>query len=404
MISAVVQLAVPGPLSARGGREGNTESAAERGPGAAGAESSSSAAVPDKGTEHVPEPFHRISVQYSRGFQVEYGETYKLVRAIRPWQGAEESFSYLLVQRGTEPPRGYDGVQVIEIPVRSSVMMSTTYVTYLDMLGELETLKGMDTFHFVQNKKVLEMAEEGDVRAVGSGPSVNVELLLEMDPDLIMGHSIGGEWDTHPKLEEAGLMVVLNGEHMETHPLGRLEWIKFVSLFFNKEARAQEIYDSTVREYNGLEKLTEDVRPKPKVLVNSPYQGVWWVPGGKSFQAVFIRDAGGDFLWSDDDSTGALMLDIEAVYARASDADVWINPGMWNSLDDAVAEDERFTEFKPYQTGNIFNNNKAENRRGGSAYWETGVARPHIVLADLIKIFHPELLPEHDFVYYYKLR
>jgi iron complex transport system substrate-binding protein len=97
------------------------------------------------------------------------------------------------------------------------------------------------------------------------------------------------------------------------------------------------------------------------------------------------------------------MLNIESVYERAADADIWINPGMWESLEEALAEDERFALFEAFQNGKVYNNNRRANKHGGSSYWETGVANPHVVLADLIKIFHPELLPEHEFVYYYRL-
>ena len=97
------------------------------------------------------------------------------------------------------------------------------------------------------------------------------------------------------------------------------------------------------------------------------------------------------------------MLDIEAVFEQASEADVWINPGMWSSLAEAEAEDERFTEFAAFKNRNIYNNNRMENENGGNAYWEFGLAEPHVILADLIKIFHPEMLPEHNFVYYRRL-
>lgn len=358
---------------------------------------------PDRGGEGRDFFPHKIDVEYADGFTVEYHGSYKYVRILEPWQGTDETFEYLLVQRGTAPPEGYPGARIIEIPVETIVTMSTTYVTYLDMLGELDALVGIDSFLFVMNPGVREMIESGELEEIGSGPEVNVEILFDLDPDIIMAHSIGGEWDTHPKLLEAGLAVAMNAEHMEQTPLGRFEWIKYVSLFFNEEESANELFTATEIRYNELAAKVSEVEEKPTVLVNAPYQGVWWIPGGESFQARFIEDAGGAYIWAENDSPGALMLDIEAVYEQAADADIWINPGMWESLDEALAEDGRFGLFKAFQRGQVYNNNRIVNEYGGSSYWETGVANPHVVLADLIKIFHSELLPGHEFVYYYRL-
>ena len=52
----------------------------------------------------------------------------------------------------------------------------------------------------------------------------------------------------------------------------------------------------------------------------------------------------------------------------------------------------------------MFNNNRRTNGIGGNDYWESGITNPHLVLADLIKIFHPDLLPDHDLYYYHPLQ
>ena len=378
------------------GRQGAAEAGVEE---AAGGEAAGGEAAGTEGGQG----FEKVTVEYARGFAVEYYDTYKVVTVYKPWQGAEEDFQYLLVQRGTEVPEGFENAQVVEIPLERIVTMSTTYVTYLEMLDELDSLVGHESFLYTMNDKLLEMAEEGRVKEVGSGPQMNVEIILSLEPDLVMTHAIGSDWDTHPKLFEAGLQVAMNGEHMEQTPLGRFEWMKFVALFFNREDRANEIFRETEQAYHSLAGKVEGKENKPTVLVNSPYQGTWWIPGGNSFQARFIEDAGGDYLWSGDASEGALMLDIESVYEQASDAEIWINPGMWSSLAEATAEDERFTEFDAFQNRKIYNNNRMENENGGNAYWEFGLTEPHIVLADLIAIFHPDVLPDHEFVYYQRL-
>ncbi|MFP4563022.1 MAG: ABC transporter substrate-binding protein [Spirochaetia bacterium] len=343
------------------------------------------------------------SIRYAEGFSVEYHDTFKVVDVTEPWMGADESFRYVLYKRGTEAPGGYPEALKIEVPIESIITMSTTYVSYLDLLGLLDTLVGMDSFLYVFNPEVREMIANGEIRETGGGKDVNLEIALDLEPDLIMTHAIGGDWDSHPKLLEAGFSVAMNGEYLERSPLARFEWIKYTALFYNAEEKAEEIFDETVRRYESLTARAREAEPKPTVLVNAPYQGVWWLPGGDTFAARFIKDAGAEYILADDETDKTHMLDIEAVFAQAGDADVWINTGMWNSLDEALAEDERFAEFEAIRSGRVFNNNARQTENGGNAYWESGITHPHVVLADLVKIFHPELVPDHEFVYYHKL-
>jgi iron complex transport system substrate-binding protein len=343
------------------------------------------------------------SIRYAEGFSVEYHDTFKIVEVAEPWRGAEEGFRYILYKRGTEPPEGYPAAQKIAVPIESIITMSTTYVSYLDLLGLLDTLAGMDSFLYVFNPEVREMIAKGEIRETGGGKDVNLEIALDLEPDLIMTHAIGGDWDSHPKLLEAGFSVAMNGEYLERSPLARLEWIKYTALFYNAEEKAEEIFDEFVQRYESLAARAREAEPKPTVLTNAPYQGVWWLPGGDTFAARFVKDAGAEYILADDESSRTHMLDIEAVFERAGDADVWINTGMWKSLDEALAEDERFAEFEALRDGRVFNNNARENENGGNAYWESGITHPHVVLADLVKIFHPELVPDHEFVYYRKL-
>ena len=75
----------------------------------------------------------------------------------------------------------------------------------------------------------------------------------------------------------------------------------------------------------------------------------------------------------------------------------------WLSMQQVVAEDNRYADFKAVKNRQVFNNNARVNEAGGNDYWEGGISNPDLVLSDLIKIFHPELLPDHKFVYYRQL-
>jgi iron complex transport system substrate-binding protein len=247
--------------------------------------------------------------------------------------------------------------------------------------------------------------DAGEIIEIGSGSTVNVEAALELDPGVVFTFGSGfPEYDTHPVLLQAGIPVALNADYLETSPLGRAEWIKFTALFFNAEAEANAFFEGVEARYLELAALTADVETRPTVLVNGLFADTWYVSGGGSFAAQLIADAGGDYLWADDTSTGGIPLAFEAVFERASDADIWLNPNFWYSLSDGLAEDERYAEFAAFQNGAVYNNNARTTPLGGNDYTESGVINPDRVLADLIRIFHPDLLPDHDLYYYQQLQ
>lgn len=346
----------------------------------------------------------KVSIQYAKGFRVEYHDSYKVLTVLKPWNQAQTMFQYVLVPRGNPRPSGYEEFQYIDIPLRSIVTMSTTYLKQLSELQVLDTLVGHSNFQYINTPEVINIIKEGRIEEVGDGINVNIELLMDLSPDVIMTYSVGNVYDSHPKLLEAGLPTVLNAAYMESTPLGRAEWLKFIAIFYNKEAEAERIFSAIEHSYNVLKRKAEQVDDRPTVLLNAPYNGKWWIPGGHSYLAAFINDAGARYLWEGIPSSGSREVDFEAVYERASEADFWLNPGQWRTLEDGLRSDERLTEFLPFQQGHVYNNNARVNEYGGNDYWESGITRPDEILRDLIKILHPDLLPEHEFVYYQQLR
>lgn len=339
------------------------------------------------------------------GFTAHRNGDLTVVTVTRPWQGAtgDDVLRYVLYPRDTTEP-DVDGADLlVGVPIDSIVTMSTTFLPHLTALGALDTLVGVDSIAFAFAPDVHARFDSGEITEVGSGPGVDVEQLLALDPDLIMVNSYGGDWDAQPTLKEAGLPVVVSGDWAENSPLGRAEWLLFTALFYDRFDEGLAVYNRTVRDYRRLQVLASSIQRRPSVLVNAPYQGSWAVPGGESYVAQLIEDAGGDYVWADDESTGALFFDIESVFAEAGDADVWINPGTWTSLEQGAAEDERFTEFASFTNGEVYNYNRRIGPGGGNDYFESGALNPHIVLNDLIWVLHPNLVPDYEPYYYQRL-
>ena len=149
--------------------------------------------------------------------------------------------------------------------------------------------------------------------------------------------------------------------------------------------------------------MSDSIHKKPSVLVGLPWKNTWHLAGGSSYTSKLITDAGGDYLWKENNSMENIPLSLEAVMPKAMGADVWINPGSSSSLPEITGTDSRFSFFNAFKQGNIYNNDAQICGNGGNPYWESGVLEPHLILKDMIKIFHPDILPEHDFAYYRKL-
>ena len=347
----------------------------------------------------------KIEVKYAQGFSVEYRNNYKILRVLKPYPGAPEGFTYILLQRGTPMPLGFNDAIVIEVPVRSFVSMSTSYLGALDMLGAGQFLTGVDTGKYIYNPEIRRRVADYQVLEVSSEYEPNIELLLEMAPEVVMTSAMGNKWDVHPKMLEVNLPVVVNGEWNETSPLGRAEWLKFISLLFNKEQEAARLFAAVEQQYTMLkEAVFAFSEEKPKVFTGAPYGDSWDVPGGRSYLSALLSDAGCTYIWGDTVATGSIPISFETVFYKAGEAEFWLNAGWnWREMEELISFDDRLTSFTAYEKGNIYGNTKRMNEDGGNDYWESGVMNPHVLLADLIKILHPEILPDHQLVYYKRL-
>ncbi len=350
---------------------------------------------------------HKVTFRHAEGLAVEYHRHYKLVTVDRPWPGAERALRTLLLQCGTPRPPGYDDAEMIEIPAKTVLTTSTTELPHIVGLGLVDRLLGHDKLDYVSSIEIRRRIDAGQLIEIGSGPLLRFELVVEADPGLLLADSLGESGLDHlDRLRRAGVPVALAPSFLETSPLGRAEWIQHTALYFNREARAAEIFGRVEERYAELAATVRRALgegDRPTVVTGGPIGDTWWMPGGRSYLALLLADAGGRYLWASDPTTGSLPLDLESVYERALDADVWLQPGSWGSLEEIRAVDRRLADFAAFREGRVWNYDARLNPRGGNDYWETGTARPDLVLADLVKIFHPELLPDHQLTFHRRL-
>jgi len=311
---------------------------------------------------------------------------------------------YVLVQCGAPVPAGVKGT-VITVPIATIAALSSTYLPHLEKLGVLDHLVAIDNIKQVNNTTVQQQVQQHIVQEVSNDSTLNLERLLELAPDLVMTYEISGSTsNNHDRLVAAGLHVAVNAEYLELSPLGRAEWLKFTALFFNQEAIAERLFTAIADRYYQVVAAVAKVSDRPSILAGLDISGTWYMPGGQSYVAHYFQDAGANYLWADNTSTGSIPLSFEAVLDRAAQATIWLTSSLgWHATTDILAADPRYTNFAAVQTKQVFNNNARVNATGGNDYWESGITNPDVVLSDLVKILHPTLLPAHQLVYYRRL-
>jgi iron complex transport system substrate-binding protein len=343
------------------------------------------------------------ALRYAQGFTVRNDGEVKYVTVNYPYPGATEGYQYMLVPHDEEIPEHDETIQVVRTPVKSIVCTSTTHIPLLDYLGETGSLVGFPTTDYISSERMRERVNQGSITDLGIDKGMNIELLYSLHPDLVMGYTMSNDLGQLKKIRELGIPVVINAEYLEKHPLGRAEWIKFVAYFYNKEKIADSIFTVIEEQYLSTLERAKQATKRPTVLSGIVYGGAWFMPGGRNYAAQLFNDAGMDYLWRETDSNGFLELSFESVYQRAKDADFWIGVGSFKSLKEIQSTESRYGLFKPFTEGKVYSYNARIGEKGGSEFLELGYLRPDLILKDLVKIAHPELLPDHTLFFHKKL-
>lgn len=341
-------------------------------------------------------------IRYASGFKVTPLEHAKLVEVTYPFQGAASGYRYLLVPRGENIPDHPNDARVIFTPVESIVCTSTTHIPLLDYLGETEKLIGFPTTDYISSTKMRKRIEAGEVIELGVDKALNLERLAVLEPGMVMGYTVSSDYGQFRKIESMGIPVVINSEYLETHPLGRAEWIKFMALFFHKERQADSIFTFIEKNYLETRAELDGLTERPTVLSGIVYGDAWYLPGGQNYAARLFRDAGLRYLWEDHESNGFLSLSFETVYATARDASFWIGTGTYRSRAEIRAADIRYTRFSAFRENRVYNYD-ARVAGKGNEYLELGYLRPDLILKDLAKIAHPGLLEDHELYFHRRL-
>ena len=345
-----------------------------------------------------------IEIKYATGFSVINYDNYKILEIKNPWPDANKTYKYILISEEEASKiaiqkNEFDGI--IINPIEKIVVTSTTHIPALELLNVEQTLIGFPGTDYVSSKKTRTRIDKGLIRELGKNEGINTEVLLELQPNLVVGFGVNGKNRTFETIKKSGIPIVFNGDWVENSPLAKAEWIKFFGALYNKEQAAEAIFNSIEKDYLEAKTLAENTTYKPTVLSGAMHKDIWHLPNGNSTEAQLLKDANTNYLWADSKGTGSLAFNFETVFSKAKNADIWISPSNYASLEALKNANPQHTMFDAFKNKHIFTSNNTTGKTGGVLYFEEGTTRPDLVLKDLIKICHPEVLKNYD-LYFFK--
>lgn len=336
------------------------------------------------------------TIKYAKGFTVKDFTDYKLIDIQDPSGENNIKYKYALLNRGKSKEGIPTDYQIIETPVKSVICMTTLQISNFIKLGEVDKITGITSTRFLFNEQLKKQLKEGKTNKIGIEGEFDKEMVMAINPDIILTSPFKrGGYDAITNLD---IPLVSFLGYKESSPLGQAEWIKFTGMLLGEEIKANNLLNEIEKKYIDLQKMAATATNKPSVMSGELHSGNWYVVGGNSYLAQLFRDAGASYFMKNDNESGGFYVDFETVYAQGANADYWRILNSYNgtfTYDELKASDARYAYFKAFKDKKVIYCNQRDK-----PFYENTPVEPEVVLADLIKIFHPELLPDHVPVYY----
>ncbi len=317
---------------------------------------------------------------------MEQGKGYTLVTVANPWKGGV-LHRYVLVPREAELPHDLPEGTVVRTPIKQALVYSSVHTSLLRELGAIDAVRGIVDRQYFVDSLLLADVDAGKVADCGNSMNPTVEKVIDMQPDAILLSPYQDA--SYGQITQLDIPIIECADYLEYDPLGRAEWMKFYGLLVGESERADSLFDAVVNAYDDVKQVAAKAALRPTVVTEMVISGVWSVPGGQSYMARIIRDAGGDYLWADDDNTGSLSLDFNQVLARAQQADYWFLK--WtniNSLKDLQGAYELNKEMEAFKNKRVWVCDTEKSR-----FFDRVPFHPDLLLREFAAIMHPELFP-----------
>lgn len=356
------------------------------------------------GVDYFPQ---KTRFAHSSQLSVDYGPHWKRVRFV-PGVNTGETLDFLLVQCGTPVPKHRRNTVVVEVPIRRLATANESMLGAVAELGVENALVGVPSLRAVTVPSIRARIETGDVHEMYGYGHVSIEPILASQSDVYLTfYSAYPAGNLHPTLWELGVAALPQADHMEAHPLGRAEWIKFLAMLFNREAQAEAHFAQIERDYLRLARLAADPSSRPQVLTGSASsRDTWDTSGSRNFLARLIHDAGGEYFLDNVPHSGSwVQLPLEQVYARAAQAPVWLSSiGGLHAGGASLDANPRYRWFAAVDQRAVYAFNRGYTGDYAYPWADQGMTRPEHALEDAIRVLQPDRLPPGEFHFLRKLQ
>ena len=338
-------------------------------------------------------------IKHAKGFTLKNYNDYSILTVVQPWPNSQKKYTYILKAKNVILPEPLQKYMIITVPIKSIIVTSTTHIPSLEMLHQETTLVGFPNLDYISSEKIRTLIDQKKIVDVGSNNSLNTEKIIELQPEILIGYGINNSNTALDNLSKNGIKVVLNGDWNEQTPLGKAEWIKFFGALFKKQKQANQLFENIEKEYKKTLAIAAKADKNPTVLAGDMFEDSWYLPKGDSWGSILIEQSHANYLFKNTRGTGSLSLSFEKVLEKAQKADFWITSGQFSSLNHMKQSNRHYEQFEAFKNKNVYSFASKKGKTGGILYYELAPNRPDIVLKDMVKILHPELL--HGYIPYF---
>jgi len=346
-----------------------------------------------------------LAVSCSRGgrsaeekyFALEQRDGCSIVTIFDPWVEGKTRDIYILIPRDSQVPSDLPAGKIIRTPVERAAVCSSLHASIIEQIGAANHICGICEPQYLTNNNVKELVDDGKIANLGLFTSPDAEKIIDLEADLIIATPF--ENSGYGNAEKLGIPIFEAADYMENTPLNRASWVQLFGLLFGCEAQADSLLRATTDNYVSLKALAASAHSKPTVVLEKKYGASWGMPAGESYIATMHSDAGADYIFHDIPGTNSRQLTFEEVLDKASGADFWLiklrftnGEFTYRSLEQ---EYQPYSYFEAFKKRSIFGCNTLN-----VPYYDDIAIHPDWILADFIKIYHPDLLPDYELRYY----
>ena len=321
---------------------------------------------------------------------------YTLVTVGDPWKGGV-LHRYVLVPAGAALPSALPDGTVVRTPISNALVYSSVHTSLMGELGAMDAVRGVVDSQYFGDSTIIAAIAAGTITDCGNSMNPTVERVIEMQPDAILLSPYQDA--SYGQIAKMDIPIIECADYLEYDALGRAEWMKFYGELLGKRDEADSLYNLVVNAYNSLKQKVADAQTHPTIVTEMVINGIWNVPGGQSYMARILKDAGGNYLWADDKNTGSLALDFNQVLAVAQNADYWfIKWTNINSLKDLQGAYDLNKEMAAFQNKRVYVCDTDKTR-----FFDRIPFHPEVLLREFAAILHPELFPDFQNQMYHHL-